>query len=131
MGSPIDKRRLCGVRRGTVGYTVCDSPQRRGYSMPSLDSTEVARALRRKLGCYEERTGDHVYYYVRDADGALLSYTKLSHGGRYTIGPGLVAQMAKQLAFPTINDFVNLVRCPLEGAQALVLIRQASGTERK
>ena len=93
--------------------------------MASLDSEEVKKALKNKLGCTEEKDGDHLRYSLWD-DGILLSRTKISHGSRHTIGDTLVSKMTRQIKLGTNGNFVGMVQCSLSKEKCLEIIRAAT-----
>jgi len=50
--------------------------------MPCLDSERVREQLKNKLGCEEQTGKDHYFYLLVDAEGKILSRTKISLGSQ-------------------------------------------------
>jgi hypothetical protein len=90
--------------------------------MAALDSEEVKKALKNKLGCIEEVDGDHIRYSLWE-NGKLLSRTKISHGPRHTIGDTLVSKMSRQIKLGTNSNFVGMVSCSLSKEKCVEIIR--------
>ena len=92
--------------------------------MPALDSDKVDKALRKKLAAQVEEDIHDKYYLILDEEGREIASTSISHGPKYTITDRLVTPMARQLCLGKTENFVNLVRCPLSGDEALRLIKE-------
>jgi hypothetical protein len=93
--------------------------------MAALDSDKVRRALMEKMGCEEERAGDHIRYILRDGD-KILCRTKVSHGAKHAIGATLIAKMAQQFRLGTSANFVAMVQCTKSAQECLEIIRSAT-----
>jgi hypothetical protein len=93
--------------------------------MAALDSDRVRTALETKLGCKPDET-DHHRFVLRDEDGTILASTKISHGPKHSIGPTLIAKMARQIRLGTSANFVAMVKCPLTRDECLTIIRSLS-----
>jgi hypothetical protein len=63
--------------------------------MASLDSDKVRQELKNKLGCKEETCKDHYWYILQDANGVLISRTKVSHGPKHIIGDTIISKMTR------------------------------------
>ncbi|MGL6193315.1 MAG: hypothetical protein ACRC2T_00665 [Thermoguttaceae bacterium] len=74
---------------------------------------DIDSALQKKGFC-RELGGDHVYYYLTDANGKHLGIlTKISHGMMgQTIGSELIARMSKQLGLSK-KQFLDFIDCTL------------------
>lgn len=94
--------------------------------MASLNSDDVASALKTKLGCVEQRDRDHVWFELYDGS-TLLARTKLSHGARHALGDTLIHLMAAQMRLGTNSNFVRMVKCQLSKEQCITVIRNFSG----
>lgn len=92
--------------------------------MAALDSEEVKKALKSKLGCTEEKQRDHIRYVLRDGD-KILSRTMISHGPRQTLGDTLIHKMARQIQLGTSRNFVEMVSCTKTREECLTIIRTA------
>ena len=64
--------------------------------MAALDSDKVRSALREKMGCEEERSGDHVRYILRDGN---LSWSKARHRRHAEREDGTAIQVGNQCKF--------------------------------
>ena len=93
--------------------------------MAALDSEEVKKALRTKMGCKEEVGRDHIRYSLWDGE-TLLSRTKVSHGPRHTIGDVLINRMAHQFKLGTNANFIGMVTCTKDRDTCLSIIRAAT-----
>jgi hypothetical protein len=93
--------------------------------MASLDSDEVIRALKIKLGCREDVGRDHIRYELWDGE-MLLSRTKVSHGAKHTIGESLINKMARQIGLGTNSNFVGLVKCSKSKDECLKIVRESN-----
>jgi hypothetical protein len=90
--------------------------------MASLDSDKVRQELKNKLGCEEEKS-DHYWYILRDANGVLLSRTKVSLGPKHTIGDILISKMTRQIGLGTVANFVAMVKCTKSREECLAIIQ--------
>jgi hypothetical protein len=93
--------------------------------MAALDSDKVRRALMEKMGCEEERAGDHIRYILRDGD-KILCRTKVSHGAKHAIGATLIAKMAQQFRLGTSANFVAMGAVYESAQECLEIIRSAT-----
>lgn len=93
--------------------------------MASLDSDEVKRQLKTKLGCEEQIDRDHIWYILRDG-GKMLSRTKISHGAKHSLGDTLINKMAHQIKLGTNSNFVGMVSCSKSKEDCLTIIRSAT-----
>lgn len=94
--------------------------------MASLDSADVAHALKTKLRCVEERDRDHIWFELYDGS-VLLARTKISHGASHPLGDTLIHLMAVQMRLGTNNNFLRMVRCQLNREDCLAIIKNFSG----
>ncbi len=92
--------------------------------MAALDSDDVRRALKTKLGCVEQKT-DH-YRYVLYDEGRIVGTTKVPLGAKHTIGDALIAKMARQLRIGTSSNFVQMVSCAKSREDSLAIIRSVA-----
>jgi hypothetical protein len=90
--------------------------------MASLDSDKVRQELRSKLGCKEETGKDHYWYNLEDANGKLISRTKVSLGPKHTIGDTLISKMTRQIGLGTMSNFAGMVSCTKTKEQCLAVI---------
>lgn len=93
--------------------------------MASLDSEEVKRALKSKLGCTEEVGHDHIRYVLK-VEGRVVSRTKISHGARHALGDTLINKMTHQIKLGTNANFIALVQCTKTGEECLSVILAAT-----
>ena len=93
--------------------------------MASLDSEEVKRALKSKLGCEEQVGHDHFRYLLR-VEGKLVSRTKISHGPRHSLGDTLINKMAHRIKLGTNKNFIGLVQCTIARDECLAMILAAT-----
>ncbi len=96
--------------------------------MPALDSDKVDKSLRKKLAAQVDEDVHDKYYLILDEEGHEIASTSISHGPKYTISDRLVTLMARQLCLGKTKNFVNLVRCPLSGDEALKIIKEHCST---
>lgn len=91
--------------------------------MPSYRAGTIVDCLTRKLRA-TELMGDHRVFEVYD-DGTLVARIRLSHSFRRTtaIGPGIVAQIKRDLKLPTWREFDDLLRCPLSRDAYLAIVK--------
>jgi hypothetical protein len=91
--------------------------------MPTLDSDDVAAALKSKMKA-EIKNKHDIYYNVYDVDGSKLCFTRISHGSKETLRTRRVAKMASQLRLDDSESLVNLVKCTLSKEDALEQMRK-------
>jgi hypothetical protein len=78
-----------------------------------MDTRDLQRALRRKLDAEEDRSGDHVFYWVT-IDGKQFRAAKFSHPGRGQLGDHVITDTTKRLKL-TKAQLEELVDCPMTG----------------
>ena len=93
--------------------------------MASLDSEEVRRALKSKLGCVENVSKDHIQFILIEG-GRILARSKISHGARHALGPTLINKMAHQIRLGTNANFIAMVSCSKSKEECLAIIRSAT-----
>ena len=82
-----------------------------------------------KKGFRRETGGDHLCYFLRDADGKDTDIkTKVSHGTMSdTIGINLISRMARQLHL-TKPLFLELIDCSLDETHYRKILREQGET---
>lgn len=79
----------------------------------SLETNKIRKSLKKK-GFAEDVDGHHIKYVLQRENLTDSISTHVSHGGKKTIGKGLVGEMAKQCKLkPT--QFRELVNCTMSG----------------
>jgi len=91
--------------------------------MATLESDDVAAALLTKMGAVTRNKHD-IYYNIFDKAGTKLASTRISHGGKETLGASRVREMALQLRLDDATSLVNLVQCSLSREQALEMMKR-------
>jgi predicted RNA binding protein YcfA (HicA-like mRNA interferase family) len=92
--------------------------------MKTRKTRDVTAALLRKGFCLRE--GDHSFFaYRRSSDSKKTSvFTKTSHGEN-ELNEYLLRQMARQCKL-SLNEFLDLVDCPLSQEEYETLLRKQS-----
>lgn len=72
---------------------------------------DVKRAFTVKLGAEEDKSGDHIYYYLSH-QGSDYTVGKLSHSWTGSLGPSQISMLAKKLNLRD-REFVQFVDCCL------------------
>jgi hypothetical protein len=93
--------------------------------MAALDSEDVKKAPKTKMGCVEEVGRDHIRYSLWEGE-TLLSRTKISHGPRHTIGDVLINRMTHQFKLGTNRNFIDVVSCAKDRTACLAVIKAAT-----
>ena len=91
--------------------------------MARLESNKVEQALRYKMKAEREDSGDW-YYYIKDEEGIEIASTIMSKGAKETLSDGRVSQMARQLRFDNVNQFVQFVKCTVSREEALKTMKR-------
>ncbi|MBI4330751.1 MAG: hypothetical protein HY673_05690 [Chloroflexi bacterium] len=80
-----------------------------------MDYQELNKALVSKGQANEDRTGDHVFFFIT-VEGKSYRATKLSHSGKGQISSSLLGEISKQmrLTTPELRRFVD---CTIEREQ--------------
>ena len=79
----------------------------------SLETNKIKKSLKKK-GFAEDVDGDHVKYVLQRENLTASISTHVSHGGKKTIGKGLVSEMARQCKLKPAQ-FRKLVNCTMSG----------------
>jgi hypothetical protein len=97
--------------------------------VPSLNSTELRRALTGKLSAIEEEKRKDRKYTIFTDDGAFLASTSMSHSWQknVAIGESMVATIARQLGLRS-SELIDLVACTISRAEYVALIQEGSGS---
>ena len=84
--------------------------------------SDAEYALKNKLGATRDRSGDHVYFYLKDG---ASDYTvgKISHSWRGALNDTQVTMLAKKLRLQK-TEFEAFVDCALEKHQMLQVWRR-------
>lgn len=88
----------------------------------AIETGDLVRTLRSKVGAQEDRQRRHVWFKVR-AGGVVVRTTMVSHGARGQIGQPLLGKMAHQLGL-TVGQLEALVQCTLSAADYYELITE-------
>ena len=78
-----------------------------------MDFRDLQRALRRKLGAYEDRRSHHVYYWMT-INGRQYPAAKFSHSSRGQASNLIVSDTARRLKLSRA-ELEALVDCSLSG----------------
>ena len=81
--------------------------------MATLKKRRLRRTFTGKCGADEDPSGDHLWFYFLDADGAVLAHTKLSHGADNDIGEPLLSKIAQDVNLNS-RGLVDLVNCTMD-----------------
>jgi len=81
----------------------------------SLNSSELEQALLHKLRCRVDEKKKDIRYEVFADDGRLVARTWMSHSWRQNtpLGAGMLSKIKRQLQLTSLQDLVDLVKCPL------------------
>ena len=90
----------------------------------AIDTGNLVRTLRSKLGAEEDSQRRHIWFKVR-VDGVVARTTMVSHGGPRQIGQPLLGKIARQLGL-TAPQLEALVQCSLSAGEYYRII---SGSE--
>ena len=73
-----------------------------------MDARDLQRALRRKLDAEEDRSGDHVFYWMA-VNGQDLRVAKFSHSERGQLRNHVILDAAKRLKLtrPQLDELVD------------------------
>ena len=84
--------------------------------------SDAEYALKGKLGATRDRSGDHIYFYLKDGDS---EYTvgKISHSWKGQLNTTQILMLAKKLHLSK-QDFEAFVDCGLKRPEMLELWRK-------
>ena len=77
-----------------------------------MDNREIRSTLVTKLNAEEDRTGDHIYFWL-NIDGSEFRVGKLSHSARGQAPNYVISDTARRLKL-TKKEFVSLVECTID-----------------
>jgi len=92
--------------------------------MASLNSDDIRKQLKNKLGCVE-MTGDY-YFYTLHEGGKIIGRTKVSLGAKHIVGDVLIGKMTRQIGLGTAANFVGMVSCSKSKDECLAVIKSIS-----
>lgn len=87
-----------------------------------MDTSDLLRSLRAKVGAEEDPQRRHIWFKVR-VGGVVVRTTMVSHGGPGQIGQPLLGKIARQLGLTTAQ-LEALVRCTLSADEYYGLIAE-------
>ena len=87
-----------------------------------MDYEELRSTLLSKGKTEEDRSGDHVFFFV-EVDGKKYRATKFSHSARGQISSGLQSEMSRQMRL-TAKELRQFVDCAIDREQWLKLWSQ-------
>lgn len=91
----------------------------------AIDTGDLVRTLRSKVGAEEDPQRRHIWFKVR-VNGVVVRTTMVSHGGSCQIGHPLLGKIARQLGL-TAAQMEALVQCTLSADEYYQLIAQSEG----
>ena len=80
-----------------------------------MDYRDIRSTLTSKLEAIEDRSGEHVYFYLT-IDGCDFRVGKLSHSARGQAVDYVISDTARRLKLRK-GEFVSLVDCTIEKAE--------------
>jgi len=80
-----------------------------------MDYRDIRSTLVSKLGAIEDRSGDHIYFYLT-IDERNFRVGKLSHSSRGQAVDYVISDTARRLKL-TKKEFVSVVDCEIEKAE--------------
>jgi len=80
-----------------------------------MDYRDIRSTLVNKLEAGEDRSGDHIYFYLT-IDGKDLRVGKLSHSARGQVADYVILDTARRLKLKK-SEFASLVECTLGKTQ--------------
>ena len=93
-----------------------------------MDYQELCSALISKGEASEDRSGDHVFFFV-EIDDHLYRATKVSHNARGQISGGIMSLISRQMRLTT-KELRQFVPCKVDRKQWLELWCQRGHTWR-
>ena len=95
--------------------------------MPRIRLTvnDVVNAYINKLGAIQDRSGDHIYFYL-DFQGSEYTIGKLSHSWGGTLGDTQVLIVARKLWLQK-REFERWVICDMENPEMLSIWQERRG----
>jgi hypothetical protein len=88
-----------------------------------MDRDQIEASLLKK-GFVRKDGGDHRYFHHQVNGKNTGVYTKTSHGSKYkTLDNSLLAMMKRQLKLDSLNEFRDLVNCPMSGSDYIEKLR--------
>lgn len=93
-----------------------------------MNFRELRRTLANKLGASEDRSGDHIFYYLNIKD-SYHKVGKISHSARGsdTVVDYIVSDTAKRLKLNK-NELVQLIDCSVNRDDHLKLWQERTST---
>lgn len=89
-----------------------------------VDSGDLVRTLRSKVGADEDRQRRHIWFKVR-IGGVVYRTTMVSHGGSRQIGQPLLGRIARQLGLTT-GQLQALIDCSLSAESYYQIVADQS-----